>query len=533
MKSFVARNMHRCVIVVLALCFCAASSTVRAQFFSLEEDEILYVGQVKIFSADKLKRVAIGNPLIADIGNISDDAVSVQGQSAGNTTLLFWDELGEHSYQIRVLTADMTGAKRRIDALLEDLKFKGVTTKANDEEGKVLLLGSVQKPEDKDLIDLALGEDLQLKTIDLIQVEDRGVVEIEVQVLELDRDATKTLGFSWPGRIRLAEAAVPVFDAGTAGLIDIFQVTDFTRDLYALTLDFLVQEGKARILSRPRLRCSSGKEAEMLIGGEKPTFATAVQSGGSSSTTIEYKEYGIKLNIRPTIEDKKKIHLALGVEVSEVGDALTLGNPLAPTARAYPLTRRDIATELYLDDGQTMAIGGLIKQKEEHDIQKTAGLGDIPIIGALFRKKETKIGGGQGERGDIELFVTLTPSIVAQSFEVVAEEAEETDDFVFVDTEALINGYVKQVQARIVEATFYPSDAAELGWEGVVTVSLILDSLGTLHNAKVLQSSGHAVLDAAALEAVSKQAPYPSFPYQLDFNELQVDIPIAYRKDSL
>lgn len=534
-KRLLNRPRKEIIGFVLALLFIAVPSIINAEEFAIgdyyntDNIEQLYLGETKLFPVKKPRRIVVGNPSIIDVNKVSEDTIMLITKAVGMTTFIYWDVFGEHPYRVRVLAEDMTETKRRVDKLISELRLQDIYTKSNDEEGKVLLLGYVRNQMEKDRVDSVL-QSLKVKTLDLIQLKDEGVIEIEARVLELDKDATRTLGFDLPGAITMTE-----WPASTAvtGYAKAFHVSDWTRTAFTHTLNFLVQEGKARILSQPKLACLSGKEAELLVGGEKPIFTTAVQATAGSSTSVEYKEYGIKLNIKPTVMDKNRINVVLNIEVSEIGTAETLGTATAPTARAYPLQKRSISTELFLNDGQTLAIGGLIKQKREEDIAKTAGLGDIPIIGALFRRKTTRVGGGQGERGDVELFITLTPSIVSKaeaSIEnILAPQASGEIKGDFPDE---LNDYIRNIQTRIINAAYYPPDARELGWEGTVKLSFLVLNDGALKEATVSQSSGYKILDEAALDAVSRQAPFPSFPSQVVLRELKVEVPITYRKDN-
>lgn len=536
LKKFRAKTKRNIISFFVVLSFIVSGFAIYAQDLSEESynitDEIsLYVGETKIFPAKTTKRIVIGNPEVADVGKTSDESIFVVAKAVGTTIFIFWDTSGEHDYKIKVMAGDMSDAKRRIDKLISELKLANVYTKANNEEGKVLLLGEVRNQEEKDRIDLTIGE-LKSKTLDLIKIKDEGTVEIEVRVLELSKDASRTLGFTWPGTLTLTEQSGPTTVA-TTGFSAIFHISDYTRTALSNTIDFLIQEGKARVLSQPKLACLSGKEAELLVGGEKPIFTTAIQATAGSSTSVEYKEYGIKLGIKPTISEKNRIHVSLNVEVSEIGSAETLGAPGAPTARAYPLNKRNVSTELYLNDGQTLAIGGLIKQKKEEDMVKPAGLGDIPVLGALFRKKTTKFGGGFGEKGDIELFVTLTPRIISKTegatddYAPPQEIAEEA-----LDAPALLKNYISDIQSRILNSAYYPPDARELGWEGTVKLSLVLVSDGELKESSILESSSYKILDEAALDAVTRLAPYPSFPSGVELEELKIEVPITYRKEN-
>ena len=529
------------LVLFLILFFIISPSTIYSQQDMLSiigKQEIkLYLRETRIFSVCKPTRIVISNPEIADVVSATDSSITLVSKAAGTTNFMFEDIFGEHSYRIKVLSEDMAEIKKRIDMLLEELKLPRVYTKANDEEGKVFLLGEVKTGQEKELIDLALGA-LKGKTVDLIQIKDVGIVEIAVRVLELDRDATKTLGFSWPGQIVGTESG-GVIATATGSVKEFFHIADWTRDAFSGTIDFLVEEGKARILSQPKLSCLSGKEAELLVGGEKPIFTTTVASTvGTSSTNVEYKEYGIKLNIRPTITDKNRVHIALNVEVSEIGTVETIGPAAEPTASAYPLTKRNISTELYLSNNQTLVMGGLIRQKKEENIRKTPGLGDIPFLGALFRRKETHIGGGQGERGDIELFITLTPRIITHTKARQEEEEVSLEPQSSVQTlkddvlRKLLKDYIRTLQVKIINAVYYPEDAKESGWEGTTKLSLLIASDGSLKQATILESSGYDILDEAALDAVNNQAPYFPFPHQLKQKELNIEVPITYHKDN-
>ncbi|MFH0763257.1 MAG: TonB family protein [Candidatus Omnitrophota bacterium] len=509
-----------------------------------EEDLILYMGETKTIPVNNPSRIVIANPKIIDIAGATKSEITVSPKAPGSTTLVFLDNFGEQSYQVRVFAEDMQEIKRRIDNLLAQLNLPEVTTQAVNEESKVTLLGRVKTPQDRERIALALGP-LKDKTIDLLEVkEEESVVEIDVQVLELNKDATDTLGFTWPGSTGNLTATDTSGATTTAGqFASLLTFNKWTRTAMSLTwkLDLLIQEGKARILSRPRLACQSGKEAQLLVGGEKPTFTTTTTEGGNTSSTVDYKEFGIKLKIKPSVMEEGQIKLSVNVEVSEVGTAETIGPSSAPTGKAYPLSKRTAATELYLNNGETMAIGGLIKQKNEEDLRKFPWLADVPVLGVFFRQRITKVGGGQGERGNSELFITLTPTIIkgqekfakADALKKIAPPvvAAEAVTASLAEAKSGLPSYTRAVQERIINAIYYPKQAKEVGWEGNLKLSLNLTANGTLKEIKLLQSSGYRILDDTAIDVAQKQAPYPPFPPQIESSELWVDVPIFYKKD--
>lgn len=521
----------------------------------------LYLGQDELISAVNTKKIVIGNPEIADVSNITKEKMTITPKSAGKTMLVFWDNFGEQHYDLRVFAENTAEIKRRVDNLLSKLKLPAVWTQAEEEEEKVLLLGDVKNPQDREKINLILGP-LKEKLVDLVDVrEEETIVEIDVQVLEIDKDATSELGFTNPlgAAITMTEVGSPGISAAGAYWTKLFRVVSVNREAFSWSLAAMVQEGKARILSRPRLACQSGKEAELLVGGEKPIFTTEVASAGGAGSSVEYKEYGLKLKIKPVISAEGRIKVSLNVDITEVQGAETIGSSSAPTAKAYPLTKRSASTELFVDNGETLAIGGLIKQKREEDVIKTPWLGDLPLVGFLFRHKTTRSGGGSGERGDTELFITLTPTIISggedrppapdkaeSEAENKAEQKKEALE-ITVDTAAPaaaaaelpaagsavidpLKNYIDTVQRCILNNMTYPLAAQETESQGSVKLSLCLSRSGSLQEVTVKSSSGDQTLDDNAVTA-TKNVSYPPFPSEIAQEELIIDVPVDYRLD--
>jgi pilus assembly protein CpaC len=500
----------------------------------------LYLGEIKVISVNNPTRIAIGNPNVADVTSVTKSEITIAPKAPGKTTLVFWDNFGEQSYQIRVFSDDVNDLKRRIDKQLARLGLPEVYTQAEEEEEKVILLGRVKTAADKEKIALTLGP-LKDKTLDLIEVkEEETIIDIDVQVLELDRGATETLGITWPSGLDTAGSGitvteVPAHGAATAAAHfgKLLNINQFYRTAFSFNwkLDLLIQEGKARILSRPRLACQSGKEAKLVVGGEVPVF-TATQTAVGTTGEVDYKEYGIILNIKPIVDDVERIHVDLGVEVSEIGTPET-----TTYAKAYPLTKRTASTQLILDDGQTMAIGGLVKQKSEEDLRKFPWLADVPVLGLFFRQRITKSGSGYGTKGDTELFITLTPKLIREKKAAAKSQKTEIKPTVNALPVAAVSlpegvaGYASIIQGRILENLNYPLAAKEASFQGTVTLGLRLNFRGELLEAKVKSSSGYDLLDASALGAAQNIGTYPPFPASIKEKELWIDVPVQYRLD--
>lgn len=498
----------------------------------VDETIKLYVGSPQIVAVNSPTRVAVGNPLVADVGSISKDQLMIEPKAAGTTTLIVWDNFGEQSYQLTVFAENTAEIKRRIDNIFLSLNLPDVYTKAEDEEARVVLLGNVKSAKDKERISVALAG-LKAKTVDLIVVkEEEAVIEMDVQIIELSRGSYKSLGLEWPTGMDLLEVGSKALTPpGVSSIGKLFTIAGGTRDAFELKLNFLEHEGKARVLSRPRISCQSGKEAKLVVGGEVPIISSTPASGGSAATSnVEYKEYGIVLNVKPQLTDNNRIHVNLDISVSE------LGTPVDTVDNTYavPLTKRSATTELFLNDGQTMGIGGLIKKKNNEDLKKVPWLADVPVLGVFFRNRNTGSGatadGSIGE--DVELFITLTPKIVTtvkpqeSTLKSVAKNIPSIADDKITDP---VLKYSKLVQMKILNNLTYPAAAKEAGFQGAVKLSLKLSAQGDLLEAKIKEPSSYRVLDDAALTTASQTTPYPPFPPEIKEKETWVEIPIIFQ----
>ena len=174
------------------------------------------------------------------------------------------------------------------------------------------------------------------------------------------------------------------------------------------TLSFLMTETDARVLAKPNLVVSSGKEGRILAGGEMPVLSST-QEGTLPS--VQWKSYGISLNIRPTVLKDGNINIAMAVEVSDVTD---VEYDISTGSTAYGVGTRSTETEVVLKNGETMVIGGLIKSTKTETVHKFPILGDIPLINRLFRSTDTTT-------DDTELVIFITPLIIERGEERTAD----------------------------------------------------------------------------------------------------------------
>lgn len=291
----------------------------------------------------------------------------------------------------------------------------------------------------------------------------------------------------------------------------------------------LATEGKANTLARPKLVVLSGKEAEINVGGEIPILTIA-----EGEPKVEYKEYGIILSILPETTENGSIKTQLRVEVSEVDwtNAITATSGISgDTVATYEIpafTKRTATTELFLKEGEVLFIAGLIKNNESKNISKLPGLGDVPILGTLFRSTRF-------QEGQTELVITLTPKIVnseenkpkepkivkLQMLSVTGEKVYGEETMVSPS----MSEYLTFIQKMILNNITLPRDVEILAQGATLTLKIHLSADGTLLDARILNSSGYYKIDEAILETV-KNLSYPRFPEGAEEEEVWVTIPI-------
>jgi len=499
-----------------------------------ESEEIhLVQGDLETLPAKSLVRVSVSDPNIADVVDAQGEKVLILAKKPGQTSLFLWDEAGKHTYIIRVFEEDLSLLETRIKGLIEKANISGVMLNSNSYEGKVVITGELPAGKKEDLESLL--EPFQSSVLNLVKelvVED--LIQIDVQIVELNASASKNIGFDWQNAITVEET-LPTFD-GTFD--DLFRIGDLGRTQMTSIINMLVTEGKGKVLSKPKLVVLSGKEASFLVGGEVPVTTTTSLTTGAQQENVEYRDFGVSLNITPTLRNEK-IDVLLEVEVSEIDSTNSIGDNFA-------FTTRTAQTQLYLEDGQTIVLAGLIKQNENETVSKVPFLGDIPILGALFRNRERP----SNANTDTELVISLTPKVIKQNKTAKAPKQEKETvvsttsyegsssammekrpDMMEVAKPQMpekMSPYINAIQNKIASTIVYPDEAQMNGWEGTVKLALHVLNDGTLAHASVKESSGYSLFDQGALMAAKTSAPYSGFPSEVGLQEISVTVPIVY-----
>ena len=525
--------------IVICVFLITSQSLAFSQFLDLDEisDEVfLIVGGIKVLEVYSPKRVSVRNPEIADVDTVSSKEIILVAKQAGSTSLTIWDSEGEKTFYITVYAQDPDALKKKLArAINERLGIGEVYFEKNDITGKVMVIGEVTIVE-KEQIEKIIEPFIESIDNLLVVGEARQMVEVDCHIFELTKSFSKVFGLNWTGTSGSSPTNLTQLTSAetTGNFKEVFRIVDFTRAALDVQLMAAVTEGKGKILAKPKLLCLSNEEANFLVGGEIPVVTVSASSGGDTvAEDVEYKEYGVKLNIQPIVLEEGDIKLNLTTEVKELSTEGQYVRADGTTIRSF--TTRSTSTVLRLEPGQAVIISGLFKDKvTKDDISKVPGLGDIPILGALFRSKDY-------QDDQTELVISLVPRLInsrkKKKDDIVILEKESPYrkklkvEPRYLEEEASLNHYILEVQKTIFQSLDYPRLAREAGWQGAVKIKLHLNSQGELLGVKISESSGYLSFDDNVLKIAESLSPYPPFPSDIKLKDLWINVPIVYEID--
>ncbi|MFQ3595345.1 MAG: type II and III secretion system protein family protein [Sphingomonadaceae bacterium] len=389
----------------------AAPSVEAAQSEAAGGREIVELGKGRLLRLDRpAASVFVADPEIADVEVRTPMLLYLFGRAPGETSLFAVDSAN------RAVTG-LTVEVRYDEAALEQALARALPGGrfAIQSAGDALILsGHVETPaEAEDAVRIAarfVPAADRARIINRLVVAAPTQVQLRVRVVEMSRDVSRALGFNWQvagtagdvtfglatgNPIRALNGIAGLRNSGVDNLIGVYNGGSV--DVTAV-VDVLDRKGLVSILAEPNLTALSGMPASFLAGGE---FPIPVPQQGNV-TTIEYRRFGVSLAFVATVTDGGRIHLQVQPEVS----ALSTAGALSFEGANIPsLTVRRVETAVDLASGQSFAIAGLIQASEKQELRKLAGLGDIPVIGALLRSRRF-------EREETELVVIVTPYLV-------------------------------------------------------------------------------------------------------------------------
>ena len=342
--------------------------------------------------------VVVAQPEVLELVATSDQSFYVRGKALGVTNLLIYDK----HHQLQQVVDVRVGYD--VDSLQRDLKTalpRERITAANF-AGGILISGeastmiAAQRAQE-------IAERYAPKNVSSdVKVDNEDQVLVEVRVLEASRSALKELGVNinavQPGGFHIA-SGTGVLASNNAPQATIGWTGHIGAVAFDANLQALEQKGLIRTLAKPNLIAMSGQEASFLAGGE---FPYPVPSG-LNQTSIEFKPFGVKLNVVPEVQPNGQIRLKVAPEVSELDPR----NHLQINGFNMPaLITRKAATTVALRDGQSFAIAGLFQQNYTNAINQVPWASDVPVLGALFRSTSW-------QRGETELVIIVTPHLTA------------------------------------------------------------------------------------------------------------------------
>jgi pilus assembly protein CpaC len=362
------------------------------------------------------KLVSIGDPTVAAVNVLPDGrGLLVTGKKGGSTALIVMDDTGRSTVYDVTIDPDFTALRKQLREA-----FPGVAVQASPLNDTIALRGIV--PSDKVAAQIAEMAGTFAKVHNFTEVAGGQQVMLQIRFAEVDRSAVRNLGVNFGGTDGISSFASNVGQVNPLGFISsggangvalgaqtggsaitLFGQGQFGRTAFAYFVSALEENGLVRMLAEPNLLATNGQEGSFIAGGEFPVpVSQGGGSGAGAAVTVQYQEYGIRLNFTPLVEGNGMIRLKVAPEVSE----LDFANAVRSNGFLIPaLTKRKVSTTVELADGQSFALAGLMNDTMSATTDAVPLLGDIPVIGMLFRS--TKY-----QRQQTELVVLVTPHLV-------------------------------------------------------------------------------------------------------------------------
>lgn len=362
-------------------------------------------------SAEKLRRVYVSNPAVVDAMTASPYQVVISAKLAGTSSLALWSVGGQPKLFTVLADVDVTGLRESLAQALP-----GNRLDVTAQEGRIHLTGVVDS-------DAASEEAAKLAAVYSKEVVNSLVVDphhlpqvqLQVRIAEIDRSKLTEFGINFfslgknSGAVTTGQFSPPAYQnqsgTNTAVISDFLNLFYFNFDHgLGTTIRDLQTKGILQILAEPNLTTIHGRPARFLAGGQFPY--PIVQPGGAGTVptvTVQFQPYGVKLEFTPFVNSDGTIRLRVAPEVS----ALDYTNQVVIAGYVLPaLSTRKAETEVELKDGQSFGISGILDHRTTDNLSKIPGIGDIPVLGQLFRSKNLN-------RSTMELVVIVTPKIVA------------------------------------------------------------------------------------------------------------------------
>jgi pilus assembly protein CpaC len=388
--------------------------------------------------------VFVANPDVADVQVKSPSLIYVTAKAPGQTALYAVDA------EDRVLLNAPVRVEHDLSRIRQTLNTvaPGENVNVSSVDNSLVLSGNVStagRAERLRSLAASIASETKGNVVNRMSVATPNQVNIRVKVAEVNRNVLKAIGVNW-NKLFVNSAT------GLANSVGLFtqnpttssQITSENLFSFGLgggnarmqiLLDALAQEGLLTTLAEPNLTATNGQPASFLAGGEfpVPVAGAAAGAGGAATITIEFKKFGVSLDVTPTIIDADHLSLRVRPEVSQLSTTGAVSVPITSTSTVTipALTVRRAETTVELGSGQSFLLAGLLQNNVTQNISKVPWLGDVPVLGQLFRSERF-------ERGETELVIIVTPYLIKP---LVASAAAPTDGLVLPhDAQRVIDG---------------------------------------------------------------------------------------------
>jgi pilus assembly protein CpaC len=368
----------------------------------------LSVGQAHVLNEPNVKRIAVGNGKILQATALDSKQILVIPEAPGESTLHLWNRNGtERLVIVQVVPSDANRLLAEITAMIGNTP--GALARIVGD--KVVLEGNnLSEQSAAKLQEIGKRYPNIINLVSKVGVE--RMIGIDVRMVEIKRDVLQNIGVKWApeaqgpnfgiiGDLHRSTGVQPggvadgVVGAAIARRVPPFRINFSLLSNITSMIKLLEQNGDAVVLAEPRLSCRSGGEARFIAGGELPI----PQSAGLGQVSVSFKEYGVKFEVKPVANDSGIISAKIASEISSINfDVMIKDIP--------GLTKRRAETEVNLRENETLVIAGLVTDEMSRHIDRVPALGDVPILGRLFRSKQFR-------ENQTEMIVLITPRFVS------------------------------------------------------------------------------------------------------------------------
>jgi pilus assembly protein CpaC len=410
------------LLAICLWCSLTFSGALHAQERSpgTKNNEILmFVGEVKSLPIHKVQRIAVGNGKLFSTSVVGDKELLLIAEAVGDSSLVIWSGNNQKTvYTVRISPRDAGDAYRNLSVVLKDIPTIEITPVGSN----VIISGTASK---ENLARIAAAAKMYPQVANLAREEEvsmKKMVYMKVQIIEMKKSILENIGLQWPGSVagpmvgfagnlgsdkpQTQGALKGILPVPNHGLLTYLGISS----LINTTLNIAKNNGDAYMLAEPELSARSGGEAKFLAGGQIPLPAMSSLGGGS----VEFKDYGVRLSIKPVADDQGNIMASIKTEVSSIDSSVAV--------QGIPgfLTRQS-ETEVNVKNGQTIVMSGLVNTQMSNDASKVPGLSNIPVLGHLFRSDNFN-------SGRTDLVILVTPTITDPSSTINRERLEKGMD---------------------------------------------------------------------------------------------------------